>query len=237
MKRLILAIAVLVILGGGTLWVLKGDPKYDPAIVKQIKLKSYVKKLKTVAESGDMKSQYQLGGYYERGEGVAPNPAASAFWYKKAAEQGYVPAQFSLGKAYEIGTGIKQDFFSASKWYRLAASFGNHPDAQFNLGQMYFKGRGVDHDYGKAIKFYKEAAAQGHPVAQHILGAMYEEGWGVTQDYIVAYMWYKLAAPKAAETIAVNRSYDTVKSLKKLKTKMNRYQIEEAEKRILKNAK
>ncbi|MCK5547339.1 MAG: sel1 repeat family protein [Rhodospirillaceae bacterium] len=237
MKRLILAIAILVIIGGGTLWVLKGDPEYDPAIVKKIKLASKVKKLKPVAESGDIKAQYQLGGYYERGEGVELNPAASAFWYKKAAEQGHVPAQFSLGKAYESGAGIKQDFFSASKWYRLAASFGNHPGAQFNLGHMYFKGRGVEHDYGKAIKFYKQAATQGHPVAQHILGAMYEEGWGVTQDYIVAYMWYKLAVPKAAETIAVSRSYNPVKALEKLKTKMNRYQVGEAEKRILKNKK
>ncbi len=237
MKRLISAIVVLVILGGGTLWVLKGDPEYDPAIVKKIKLASKVKKLKPVAQSGDMKAQYQLGGYYERGEGVASDPAASAFWYKKAAEQGHVPAQFSLGEAYESGLGIKQDFFSASKWYRLAASFGKHRDAQFNLGQMYFKGRGVDHDYGKAIKFYRQAAKQGHPVAQYILGAMYEEGWGVTQDYITAYTWYKLASPKAAETIAVSRSYNPVKSLEKLKEKMNRYQIEEAEKRILKNAK
>ncbi|MDH3335686.1 MAG: sel1 repeat family protein [Rhodospirillaceae bacterium] len=237
MKRLFIAISVLIILIGGTMWALSGNPEYDPAVVKKIKLASKIKKLKPVAESGDMEAQYQLGSYYENGQGVAPDKGVAAYWYKKAAEQGHVPAQFSLGKIYESGEGLKQDFFAASKWYRLAASFGNHRDAQFNLAQMYFKGRGVDHDYGKAITFYRQAASQGHPVAQFILGAMYEEGWGVTQDYIVAYMWYKMAETKAEETIAANRNYNPIKALEKIKSKMNRYQIEEAEKRILKNAK
>jgi len=236
MKRLFIAISILILLIGGTVWVLGGNPEYDPAVVKKIKLASKIKKLKPIAEAGDMKAQYEMGGYYETGQGVAHDMGVAAYWYKKAAEQGHVPAQYSLGKIYESGEGIKQDFFAASKWYRLAASFGNHRDAQFNLAQMYFKGRGVDHDYGKAITFYRQAASQGHPVAQFILGAMYEEGWGVTQDYIVAYMWYKMAEPKAEETIAVNRSYNPIRALEKIKSKMNRYQIEEAEKRIIKNA-
>ncbi|MDH5488720.1 MAG: sel1 repeat family protein [Rhodospirillaceae bacterium] len=237
MKRLFIAISILIFVIGGTVWVLKGNPEYDPAVVKKIKLASKIKKLKPIAEAGDMEAQYEMGGYYEAGQGVAPDMGIAAYWYKKAAEQGHVPAQFSLGKIYESGEGLNQDFFAASKWYRLAASFGNHRDAQFNLAQMYFKGRGVDHDYGKAITFYRQAASQGHPVAQFILGAMYEEGWGVTQDYIVAYMWYKMAEPKAEETIAVNRSYNPTRALEKIKSKMNRYQIEEAEKRIIKNAK
>lgn len=237
MKRLFIAISILIILAGGTLWLLKGSPEYDPALVTKIKLSAKIKKLKPVAEAGDMDAQYEMGGYYERGEGVPKDAGVSAYWYQKAAEQGHVPAQFSLGKIYESGEGLKQDFFAASKWYRLAASFGNHRDAQFNLAQMYFKGRGVDHDYGKAITFYRQAAAQGHPVAQYILGAMYEEGWGVTKDYITAYMWYKMAVPKAEETIAANRNYNPVRALEKIKSKMNRYQIEEAEKRILQNYK
>ncbi|MDH5187599.1 MAG: sel1 repeat family protein [Rhodospirillaceae bacterium] len=237
MKRLLIAISILIFLIGGTMWVLKGDPENQSTLVKKIKLVSKIKKLKPVAEAGDMKAQYELAGYYEHGQGVPPDKGVAAYWYKKAAEQGHVPSQFSLGKFYESGEGLKQDFFAASKWYRLAASFGHHRDAQFNLAQMYFKGRGVDHDYGKAIIFYRQAALQGHPVAQFILGAMYEEGWGVTKDYITAYTWYKMAEPNSEETIAVNRNYNPTRALEKIKSRMNRYQIEEAEKIILKNTK
>lgn len=237
MKRLIIAFILIAIVGGGTWWVLNTEPEVDPGAANQLKLATNAKELIPFAKVGDAGAQYRLGELYRNGTGIKKNLATAYYWYKKSAEQGLVSAQYSLGRAYELGEGVNQDFFAASKWYRLAASFGNHRDSQFSLGQMYFKGRGVEHDYGKAIKFYRLAARRGHPVAQYLLGAMYEEGWGVTKDYIAAYVWFKLASPKVEETTALSSRYNPILGLGRIKEKMNRYQIDEAEKRLKKIAK
>ena len=131
----------------------------------------------------------------------------------------------------------RQDFNAAAKWYRLAATFNNNVDAQFRLGELHFNGRGVEHDYGKAIQYYTQAATKGHAAAQYLLGSMYQEGWGVNRDLIVAYIWLKMSAAKRAEALAINAKYDPVMKLEQLKTKMNNFQIEEAEKRLLELAK
>ena len=58
------------------------------------------------AESGDVKAQYKLARFYEKGTGGFPKSIAKAFvWYKNAAKQGHVEAQFETGGNYAHGTG------------------------------------------------------------------------------------------------------------------------------------
>lgn len=235
MKRLFIATTLLILLVGATLWFLRGtSPDRDADLHTKMQQITKFKDVKPLADNGDKEAQYRLGVLYEKGQGVSKNGTEAAVWYRKAADQGHAGAQYSLGQLYENGNGVRQDLFLAFKWYRVAATFGNNREAYFALGLLNFTGRGVDQDYGQAIKYYREAASRGHPVAQHILGAMYEEGWGVNRDLIMAYIWYTLAAPKAEETLKFNRNYDPVKALAKLKSVMNRYQTEEAEKRLAK---
>ena len=52
------------------------------------------------------------------------------------------------------------------------------------------------------------------------------------RDLIVAYMWLKMAMPNKAEAIAINKKYDPEKKLPQVTTKMNKFQIGEAEKRL-----
>lgn len=235
MTRLIIATIVLFIVVGVAGWLLYDkEPEVDQELVKKMQLVTKFKDVEPLAQSGNKQAQYQLGGLYEMGEGVSQNNKMAAMWYQKAADQGHGGAQYNLGRMYEAGIGVKQDFFEAFKRYRLAATFGNNRDAYFALGQVYFKGRGVDQDYAKAINYYRDAATRGHAVSQHILGSMYQEGWGVKRDLIMSYIWYTLAAPHVEETVKVNRRYNPVTSLEHLKEKMNRYQIEEAEKRLAK---
>ena len=79
----------------------------------------------------------------------------------------------------------------------------------------------------------RESPARGPAAAQFLMGAMAEEGWGQAPDYVEAYTWYSLAAPRVTEAKAVHPKYDPVAARDSLATRMNRHQIERAEKKVL----
>ena len=113
-----------------------------------------------LAQSGDPKSQLNLGLMYENGHGVAKSHAKAAEWYHKAAGQGLARAQARLGIMYHLGRGVSKDYIVAVQWYRSAAEQGN-ADAQSNLGGSYGNGQGVEKDYVLAHMWLSLAAAQG----------------------------------------------------------------------------
>lgn len=237
MKRLLLATIALIIIATATYFVVGSSPEISPEVMDKLKMVSRFKQTVPKAEAGDAKAQLELAEMYESGDGVKPDIQQTVKWTTKAADQGFPDAQFKMGWMYANGIGLRQDFAAAAKWYRLAATFHNHTEAQFRLGELYFSGRGVEHDYGKAIQHYTQAASKGHAAAQYLLGSMYYEGWGVKRDLIVGYMWLKMAVPNQAAALAVNQKYDPVKMLEKIKSAMNDFQIEEAEKRLAELAK
>jgi TPR repeat protein len=137
------------------------------------------------------------------------------------AEQGDSQAQTYMGRLYERGKGVPKDYVEAVKWYRLAADKGK-ADAQNYLGDMYRKGNGVSRDYAQAAAWYEKAAQQGVKAAQHNLGELYASGDGVGRDYVKAYMWFNVAAISGHEPYINSRD--------KVAKKMNKKQIEEAQK-------
>jgi TPR repeat protein len=161
------------------------------------------REMKSLAEQGFAKAQYNLGVMYDKGRGVPQDYAEAARWYRKAAEQGDADAQFNLGIMYDKGRGVPQDYAVAAKWYRRAAEKG-HAKAQTNLGVRYYKGQGVPQDYAAAAGWYRKAAEQGDADAQFNLGIMYDKGRGVPQDYAVAVKWYRRAAEKGHATAQTN---------------------------------
>lgn len=116
--------------------------------------------LRSLADQGNAKAQYNLGVMYRDGKGIAQNYAEAAELFRLAAEQGDAEAQLNLGLMYGTGQGIKQKYAEAVKWYRLAATQGD-VDAQFNLGVMYANGHGVPKDYGRAYIWFSLGAASG----------------------------------------------------------------------------
>lgn len=237
MKRLFYATIALFAIAGATFWFLGKSPEIDPATLDKLKLVSRFSQVLPKAEAGDPQAQFEVARMYQDGDGTKKDLHAAAAWYQKAADRGHGGSQVQLGLMYANGQGVRQDYAAAAKWYRLASTFNNNADAQFRLGELYFNGRGVEHDFGKAIEFYTMAASKGHAAAQYLLGSMYAEGWGAPQDSIVAYIWLKMAAAKAPEALAVHPKYDAVKKLEAVKAKMNKFQIEEAERRLAELAK
>ena len=86
-------------------------------------------------------------------------------------------------------------------------------------------------DYGRAIDLYRAAAMRGHPIAQYLMGVMYQEGWGVKRDLVEAYKWLTLATPHAARIQAHNPQFDPRGQREQLMVKLNRTQINLAERR------
>lgn len=229
MIRLLLVLTAFALLGGAITLFVSGD---DAATrTRKAEERARFEALVPLAEGGDAQAQHALGRLYEEGRGVDTDVQAAAQWYAKAAAKGHAAARYGLGKLHETGQGVKQDYYRASEWYRLAADIGNHAEAQFALGELYFNGRGVSHDYGEAVKWYLKAARRGHAAAQFVMGAMYQEGWGVKRDYVEAYTWYTLAMAKRLQVMAVNDKLDPTAERQALGKKMNRHQIQRAEKK------
>ncbi len=150
-------------------------------------------KFKSLAEQGDARAQWRLGGMYLLGHGVGQDYTEATKWLLRAAEQGNVQAQYCLGITYRRGPIVPHDYAQAMKWLRRAADQGD-PDAEFELGDMYQGGEGVPQDFSEAVKWYLEAAKQGNAWGQFRLGSMYEQGHGVPQDCTEAARWYRKAA-------------------------------------------
>ncbi len=145
------------------------------------------------AEEDHAEGQYNLGGCYYRGQGVAKDYTEAVKWYRKAAEQGYDKAQNNLGVCYARGDGLAKDAAAAVKWYRKAAEQGN-AKAQFYLGDCYGNGDGVAKDHTEAVKWYRKAAEHGYAPAQHNLGSCYYSGDGVAKDSAESVEWWRKAA-------------------------------------------
>ena len=70
-------------------------------------------------------AQFNLGGMYHDGTGVAQIYSEAARQYMKAAGQHHASAQNNLGVMHELGLGVRQDYDEAARWYRKAAEQGD----------------------------------------------------------------------------------------------------------------
>src|SRR6266567_7156382 len=94
-----------------------------------------LKEVRAKAEAGDAESQVELGRRYDKGEGVAKDPAEAVKWYRKAAEQNDAEGQLYLGLSYVKGEGVAEDLVEAYKWLLLAARQGDE-DAKKNMTEL-----------------------------------------------------------------------------------------------------
>ena len=92
MRRLLLAMAVLLALGGSATAELSvGQDRFAAGDHAG----AYAAWL-PLAEAGDAKAQYSLGVMHQRGLGRAKDPVGAAAWFERAARQDYAPASAAL---------------------------------------------------------------------------------------------------------------------------------------------
>lgn len=147
------------------------------------------------AAQGNATAQFSLGNLYDKGRGVARDPAQAFAWYRKAAEQGFPAAQLNVGIMYEAGDcPAPGDLAEAARWYRRAAE-QRLPMAQYNLGCLYAKGHGVPQDFEEAYAWLTVASFNGQPsaaaaqqaAAQHLDRASLDGAQARADRYVVDY--------------------------------------------------
>jgi len=176
---------------------------------------------KSLAESGDANSQYNLGRMYAKGEGVEKDEATAIEWYLKAAEGGSAAAQHNLGLRYTNGQGVEKDMEEALRWFTKAAEAG-YVTSQANLGVVYQYGLGVEKNLPEASKWFTLAANQGYEMAQYNLGEIFANGPAEGRNDVEAYKWFALAAARGNK--------NSEQSLQNLAARMSPEQIEQARK-------
>ena len=67
-----------------------------------------LKTLQAKAEQGDPEAQYDLGILYRQGQGVVPDDAEAAKWFRLAADEGLDQAQNSLAICYHAVRGWRR---------------------------------------------------------------------------------------------------------------------------------
>src|SRR6056297_1387461 len=118
------------------------DPNAAMRAYKEGDYKTAMQEWRLLAEQGDARAQFSVGGLYMFGLGVTQDHAEAIKWTRMAAEQGYLMAQINLGILHTSGLGVAQDHAEAVKWTRMAAEQGDSM-AQSNLGYAYAEGVGV----------------------------------------------------------------------------------------------
>ena len=172
------------------------------------------------AELGQPAAMYNVGTYFEKGRGAAPNPTESFKWHLKAALSGLSLAQREIGLRYRTGRGVQTDTVVALSWLSRAATAGD-ADAALTLADMLLAGEGgLPPNPTNAIAILTRASELGLPAAQVRLASLYASSpTAPPADLIRAY----------ALTLAAGPDFPPALKLKsELATKLTPTQITEA---------
>jgi hypothetical protein len=121
------------------------------------------------AEAGHPEAMGDLGGRYERGDGVPANDFEAVRWHRRAAAAGHQCSQYRLGLLTEAGRGgLAADPKAAIGLIHRGAVNGCE-NAQFELGTRLLDGRAVWPGQD-GMDWVRKAAARGHKDARRQVG-------------------------------------------------------------------
>ena len=135
-------------------------PPVDTVENNRTENEALAKKLRKLAEEGNVSAQNGIGLLYRVGAGVPQNYGQAKKWFEEAAKQGHAEAQVNLGTMYLDGDGAPQSAQMALFWFSRAAAQGDIP-AFAKLGLMYAEAHGVPQDFIQAHMWFHLAAANG----------------------------------------------------------------------------
>ena len=141
----------------------------------------WLERLRPMAESGDVISQYMIGNGYGILVRIASDTEKSKcceqafYWLKKAADRGYPAALFELANIYNYGKyNVSVDLVKAKECFEKASERGDVISCE-RLADIYYFGWGCEKDMKKAATLY----CKGRTVHAKCMSAMfYFEGTG-----------------------------------------------------------
>lgn len=152
------------------------------------------KDLKSLAESGDVNVQYELGMYYLQAEDDKKDYEKAFYWFQQAAKGGQKEAITWLGLCYYAGYGVTEDSKKAVEYFSTARKAGSSNGAAC-LAWCYMRGFGVkvNNQIAYSLLSHATSGKSKNPTALYLLGEYYM--W--KSDYpsiLKACNYYKAAA-------------------------------------------
>lgn len=151
-----------------------------------------MRRLKQLAEVGDVHAQYLIGAAYRDGGLLIPDTEKAEYFLECSANHDYAPAQYALGKLYLSDDPDVHDPKAGIYWLQQAAENGCD-FAAYRLGKEYLSGTHIAKDSEMAAFYLEQAANDGNAYAQYLLGKLYLMGEGVPKDADIAYEWFAAA--------------------------------------------
>lgn len=169
------------------------------------------------AENNDAAAQYNLGTWYQKGQGGLQQDDAEAFkWIEKSAKNGNDLAQGKLSVFYTDGIGTPKDEKAGFTWMLLCAKQSNSK-AQVIVAMAFRDGGVVEKDLKQSFEWFSMAAENGESDGQYELGRQYLNGMGIPKNLVEAYKWFNLAASQG--------DADAIKLRDDVEKKMTKEQI------------
>ncbi len=154
------------------------------------------RELQPLAEQGNARAQYLMGGIALQGASPGQTDEAGAIaWYRKAAAQGLPEAQRDL--AFLLLNDKPPKAAEAIVFYRQAAEAGDAESA-YQLGSLYDRGQGVRPDAAQRNAWWRKAAERDYAPALLALAEMARTGDGMAKDDALAATYYRRAAEKGS---------------------------------------
>lgn len=162
----------------------QGPGSSVPPTTKEVSAQSVVESLKTTAEAGDAKAQFDLAKRFDTGDSVTKDQVKAFEWFLRSAETGNVEAMVAVAKRYEEGNGTRKDWQKAKPWWKKAADAGNAEGQYKQAGGLAFltsegtalwdiKGADIQKNAELLVDWLTKAAAQNHVRAKYDLGMTY----------------------------------------------------------------
>jgi uncharacterized protein len=172
--------------------------------------------VRSAADAGDPKAQYDFAMLCARGDFAPPDFATVARYLEMAAKRNHADAQSALYQLYEQGRGVAKDHAKALEWLARAAYQG-HGDAMYFFARRYADARITAADltlapriFARCRQLYPEyrdpavpaptakdliaGAARGDQASMVLLAVAYLEGEGVEKSPSEATRLLKVAA-------------------------------------------
>jgi len=172
-----------------------GLPEGEAAFARR-DWRTAIRELQPLAEQGNARAQYLMGGIALQGASPGQTDEAGAMnWYRKAAAQGLAEAQRDL--AFLLLTDKPPRTAEAIAFYRQAAERGDAESA-YELGSLYDRGQGVRPDAAQRNAWWQKAAALNYAPALLALAEMARAGDGMPKSEQAAVDYYRRAAERGS---------------------------------------
>lgn len=152
-----------------------------------------VKKIRSLALSGDRFAAILMSFIFGSGVWVARDSKISLEWYAIAMTEGVHEAYTLLGYLYLNGNTGVQNIQFAKQYLEQAIDLGS-TNAHFYLGALLLNHIKTKPAERAAVEHFMAAARMGHVEAQIALAECHALGWGVAKNQKYAETWYKKAA-------------------------------------------